>query len=165
LELHAKSIKGWAEDAVATQTAFFPKGLQMTPTPTLLGFYICEQVIVDQRSRNPSLISVYTGRGFLGFPTDRVPFSLFCSLTDGLGKGRIRLEVSRLLPDDVEPDQENVLYVRDEELVCPGRHAIVHSVFRIRDLSFPEEGVYQFPLSIDGEWIASRRLRVYLSGA
>lgn len=136
----------------------------MLPLPTVLSMYICEQVIVDQHSRNPSLISVYTWRGFLDFPTDRVPFSVFCSLTNAQGKGTIRLEVSRLLPDHADPDEESVLYSQDGELVFPSRHAIVHAAFRIRSLVFPQPGVYEIRLRVDGESIVARRPRVYQRG-
>jgi hypothetical protein len=42
----------------------------MVPDPTVLALILCEQVIVDQHSHNPSAINIFTGLAEDGFPYD-----------------------------------------------------------------------------------------------
>lgn len=128
----------------------------MTPTPSVVGLWICERVIIEAGTQNPSLglVASFTGRGFDEFPTPTIPFSVFCFLTDAEGSGRIVIEVTDLATDDE-------IYRREDQIVFPSRRTIGHVHFRIRDLDFPKPGVYSFDLFVDGEFIAQRRLRVY----
>jgi len=68
----------------------------MVPDPTALALLLCEQVIVDQYSRNPSPISIFTGLAVGQFPSDPQRFSVFAALTDTQGDGRLELRASRL---------------------------------------------------------------------
>lgn len=119
--------------------------------------------------RRPGLPESDPDIGLYGAGVPRLPdgsdsVSVFCSLTNAQGKGTIRLEVGRLLPDEADPDEESVFYFQEGEIVFPSRHAIVHAAFRIRSLVFPQPGVYEIRLRVDGESIVARRLRVYQRG-
>ncbi|HUG92559.1 MAG TPA: hypothetical protein VML55_17095 [Planctomycetaceae bacterium] len=126
----------------------------MVPRPSAIGLWICEQVIVDAQTNNPSLISIDTGRRYPGFPTEAIPFSVFCSLTDTAGSGRMRLDVEQLATG-------RAIYSRSAPIEFPQRFAVVNVSHRIQDLRFPEPGTYMFELFVDDESVARRRLRVY----
>src|SRR5438067_1242370 len=68
----------------------------MVPTPTALGLIISEQVIIDQKTRNPSPINIFSGMGVERFPSDPQRFSVFTTLTDGQGIGTLELVGIRL---------------------------------------------------------------------
>jgi hypothetical protein len=63
----------------------------MTPDPTALALILCEQVIVDQQTNNPSPINIFTGRAVDKFPSEPQRFSVFGALTDSKGTARITL--------------------------------------------------------------------------
>ena len=126
----------------------------MIPRPSLIGLWICEQVIIDSRTNNPSLISIYTGRQYPAFPSDPVPFSVFCSLTGTAGSGTMRLDVEQLASG-------RCIYSRSGPIHFPHRFAVVNISHRIQDVRFPAAGTYMFELFIDDDSVARRRLRVY----
>ncbi len=101
-----------------------------------------------------SRISAFTGRGFAEFPTEAIPFSVFCALTDAEGTGRIELRVSDVETSDTVYRLTGPIEFRD-------RLTPVHANFRLRDVRFPIPGVYAIDLLVDGDLITQRRLRVY----
>jgi hypothetical protein len=126
----------------------------MVPDPTALALMLCEQVIVDQGSRNPSPINIFTGRVVDRFPSDPQRFSAFAALTDGQGAGRLELRAVRL-------DTGDQFYAQQYPIHFPDRSMVVNVNVRVRNLRFPVPGVYEFMLLVDGNLIAQRRLRVY----
>lgn len=73
----------------------------MVPKPQSLLLWICQQVIVDRASGNPSLINLFTGLPVQEFPSLPQRMSVFAALTDSVGRGRITLEVTCLESDEV----------------------------------------------------------------
>lgn len=124
--------------------------------PAALGLSVCEQVIVDTRSQNPSLIGIFTGLGVDDFPSDSQRFSVAAFLTGTAGEGRIELRVIRLATGDQIYQQSGKVSFRDHT-------DIVNVFFRVRKIRFPGPGFYLFQLLVDDELVpaAQRRLRVY----
>jgi hypothetical protein len=126
----------------------------MIPDPTALALLVCEQVIVDHYSRNPSPISIFTGLQVEQFPSDPQRFSVFAALTDALGEGRLELRAVRL-------DTDDEIYAQQFPLQFPDRATVVNVNIRVRNIRFPVSGVYEFQLLVDGSLVAQRKLRVY----
>jgi hypothetical protein len=126
----------------------------MTPQPTALGLFLCEQVIVDHQTRNPSPINIFTGRAVDGFPSDPQRFSVFAALTDAEGSGTLELVGVRL-------DSGMRFYGQQHPIQFPDRGTVVNVNVRIRNLRFPAPGWYDLLLLVDGDLVAQRRLRVY----
>lgn len=129
----------------------------MVPPPSVIGLWICEQVIIDSKTNNPSLISVYTGRAYASFPTEAIPFSIFCSLTDASGSAILRLAVEHL-------ESGSEVFAHDYSVEFPSRLAVVNLHVRLKTLRFPMPGTYAFDLFSQGKSLAQRRLRVYQAG-
>jgi Family of unknown function (DUF6941) len=121
---------------------------------TILGLFLCEQVIVDRHSQNPSLINSFTGRGVDQFPSSPQRFSAFAALTEGSGSVTIELAAVRL-------DTLERVYTQRLDVLFPNPLTVVHLSIRIRQLRFPVAGHYDFMLLEGGEIIAQRRIRVY----
>ncbi len=53
----------------------------MIPRPTAIGMALCDQVIIDDRTKKPSLIGIFTGIAVDDFPSDPQRFSAWAWLT------------------------------------------------------------------------------------
>lgn len=128
----------------------------MVPRPVAIGLTLCDQVIVDERTKKPSLIGSFTGIAVDNFPSDPQRFSVCASLTGTSGSGRIELRVIQLATGDEVYRQYGGLSLGD-------RTDIVNVFFRLRRIRFPAPGFYLFQLLVDDDLIseAQRRLRVY----
>jgi hypothetical protein len=83
----------------------------MSPLPVVLGLTICEKIIVEEGTKNLTLISTFNKINVDSFPSAPQKFNVFTVLTEGQGHGTIN--------------------------------------------------DYQVILSLDGEWLAQRRIRVF----
>jgi hypothetical protein len=125
----------------------------MLQRPTVVGLILCEQVIIEENTRNVTLVNSFSRLRFPSFPASPQQFVVYTVLTDGLGDGTISLVVSRL--DTLED-----VYAHDwpVEFTDPLRR--VRLVMRPTGLSFPEPVRYQVSLLADGEYLAQCVLRV-----
>lgn len=57
----------------------------MKHMPIAVGLFLCEQVIVEERTRNVTPVNCFTQRAVKAFPGS-FSFVLFAVLTDGLGE-------------------------------------------------------------------------------
>ena len=126
----------------------------MFPTPQALGLTLCERVIIEQGTKNPTLVGIFLAMKVEGFPSEPAQFSVFASLMDGSGSGIIELVAVRL-----ETDEQ--VYSQRGQVMFPHRLAVVNVHFRVSKIRFPSPGLYAFMLFIDGELIAQRRVEVY----
>ena len=126
----------------------------MFPTPHALAAMLCDRVIIEQGTRNPTLVGSFLGRAVEKFPSEAVAFSVFVPLTDGFGTAIIELVAVRL-----ETDEQ--IYSQRGEVTFPHRFAVVNIHFRVSKIEFPAPGSYAFMLLIDGDLITERRLNVY----
>jgi hypothetical protein len=125
----------------------------MIPCPRAQGLTLCDYVMREERTLKVSLIGTFTGIRAGEFPFSR-PFCVFASLTDGLGEGMLELTITRLASD------EEIVRLQ-RSIMFPNRFMDVQVLFRLNEVSFPEEGTYLFSLSVDDDTIAQRRVRVY----
>jgi len=125
----------------------------MTPPPVAVGLVVCEQVIVDHQTRNPSPISIFTGLAVETFPSPAQRCSVFASLTNGRGDGVVRLVVTRL-------DTGETIYEQRFPIRFPDPLLVVNLNIRVRSIRFPVPGRYEFLLYVDVDPVAQRTLRV-----
>jgi hypothetical protein len=125
----------------------------MIPKPIALGMTICEKVIVEERTKNVTLVSCFTRLIVESFPSPPQRFTLFGVFKDGLGYGTMEVVGTRL-------DTDERIYSRKMPIHFPDRLMEVRFVYRVTECSFPEAGNYQFTLLVDGEWLAQHELHV-----
>jgi hypothetical protein len=128
----------------------------MVPSPTATGLSLCDYVIVEERTKKVSLIGTFSGLKVPAFPAIPQSFCVFASLTDGQGDGMVELTVTELTANDE-------IYSLQRPAHFPDRLAEVQILFRLKECGFPAAGLYLFTLSVDNEWVAHKRLRVYSS--
>jgi hypothetical protein len=125
----------------------------MNPPPIALGLTLCEKFIVEERTRNTTLVGTFTKMFADEFPSTPDRFVIAAVLTGGQGDLMLDLVVTHLATD-------NEAYSIQRPLRFPGRIAEVQVVFHIRECSFPETGDYDATLFVDGDPIARRRFSV-----
>ena len=110
----------------------------MTQKPVAIGMLTCEQVIVEEITRNVTPVNCFGERAVTRFPSETIPFVLYALLTDGLGEMPLTVVIQRLDTYD-EVHRVSSRYRFGNPL-----HE-VRCVIRIR-CSFPVAGYYQITL-------------------
>jgi hypothetical protein len=127
------------------------KQAAMSQKPVAIGLLLCEQVIIEEKTRNVTPVNCFTQRLVEGFPSKPFPFVVFAVLTDGLGEVRLEVAIQRL--DTLEEVYQRTLTAR-----FPHPLREVRCVFRVRDCSFPVAGAYQVMILAEDELLAQKRL-------
>lgn len=125
----------------------------MVPRPVALGLTICGKVIVEEGTRNVSLIDTFWLFQSPTFPYSPLPFYVFATLTGSQGEGELALTVTNLATDEEVP-------VLTQRIAFPDRFAEIRITFRLAEFIFPEAGDYVFTLLVDDDWVAQRRVSV-----
>ena len=125
----------------------------MIPPPVVLGLTICEKAIVEEGTRNVTLVSTFTKLLVDSFPTPPQKFTAHVVLTEGLGTGIIDLVVSSL-------DTNREVYQARVPIRFPDRLMELRLLFNVTNCVFPAPGAYQLMLVLDGECLALRRFQV-----
>jgi hypothetical protein len=113
---------------------------------------VCEQVIVEESTRNVTPVNCFTQRIVRRLPS-AFPFVVFAILTDGSGEKPLAVVVERL-------DTFDEIY-RGSLLGTFGSPLQeIRCLFRIRDCVFPEAGLYQISIFAEKEQVAQRKLRI-----
>jgi hypothetical protein len=142
---------------MALEIQMSPREPPMFPPPIVLGLTICEKVIVEEGTKNVTLVSTFTKLQVDTFPTVAQRFTVYTVLTGGLGDGTIDLIVRNL-----ETDQ--VVYEAKLPVRLTDRLMELRVLFRVTNCVFPSPGAYQVTLLLDGEWLAQRRVNVAKKG-
>ena len=125
----------------------------MSRKPIAIGLLICEQVIVEETTRNVTPVNCWSRRAYPGFPSEPETLVAFAFLTGGLGEMSLEVVVHSLDNWDVvrrlthASRFDNVL----QEYRC---------TFRIRHMTFPSAGDYQVSILADEEILAQRILKI-----
>ena|SRR6266404_3291257 len=126
----------------------------MIPPPIAVGLIICEKVIVEEFTKNVSLLNTFTK---LNVATHTLPrFVVYAVLTDGLGTCRVQLSI-------VELETAEEIYSRQMAATFLDRLAELRVLFSTNQCSFPKSGKYQLILLVDDELVAQRTLVVKLN--
>ncbi len=126
----------------------------MKRRPVAISLSLCEQIIIEENTRNVTLVNCFTHRRVASFPSDLVPFVAFALLTDGVGEMLLELVVERL--DTLEEIHRIAL---PAEFSNPLQ--TVRCTVRVRDCAFPVAGQYQVSLLADSEVLAQRKLVLF----
>ena len=128
----------------------------MNHRPIAIGMVLCEQVIVEEGTRNVTPVNCFNVREVDDLPQQATFFAL-AWLANGLGEMRAELLVERL--DNLEET-----YRVNRKLVFPDRQVDMRFIARVRACLLPVAGLYQVSLTIDGEQIATRKFHVRKKG-
>src|SRR5437588_2389454 len=125
----------------------------MIQRPTSVGLLLCEAAVIEEKTRNVTLVNQFTQLQFDAFPSVPRPFTVCSLLTDGLGEANLFLRIVTL--DTLED-----IYLRSWTMMFRNPLSQVRLLLRVRHCSFPLAGPYQFALEADGDMIAQCVLQV-----
>ena len=126
----------------------------MNHRPVAIGIILCEQIIVDEKSRNVTPVNCFAARKLERFP-GVADFRVVAWLADGLGDMLVEVIVEKLDSMDEVFRLESRLQFDDP---LTDKRFFAH----IRDCPFPVAGQYVVSLFVDRELIAHRKIRVHL---
>lgn len=130
----------------------------MPIVPLSSGLILCDNVIIEERTRNASLINIFTARRVDAVPDVLNPFYAFAMVTSGHGECDLDFKIT-FLEDELE-----VCSIRGKQ-AFPGPLTAVRLVLKIERCRVPDFGIYQAALFFDGEWVAERNFRILPKGS
>lgn len=119
----------------------------MKHLPVAIGMLVCENVIVEENTKNVTPVNCFRRRGFAVFPSEPITVMVLAFLQDGLGEMPLEVVVQSLDNwDEIRRFGSQIEFLDPlQEFRC---------LFRLRDFSVPRPGHYQVSLFADGETIA-----------
>ena len=125
----------------------------MSQPPLAVGLRLCEQVIIDDRTRRVTLVNCFFRWVVEGPLSERQTFHVVAVLTSGHGTMPAALMIDRL-------DTGETVFLREFNVRFADPVEHYWCMLRLRRVEFPVGGVYQATLLIDGESIASTRFSI-----
>ena len=125
----------------------------MAQRPAAIGMLLCEQVIIEESTKNVTPVNCFRRRTVRRFPSDPFEFVVLAMLNDGVGEISLDLVIERLDTLDAILKRSISFRLRDQlqEVCC---------LFRIRGCSFPVPSGYEALRYANKELIAQRRFRI-----
>ena len=125
----------------------------MQRQPTVVGLKLCQHAIVQEKTRNVTLVNCFRKLAFSTFPAPARTFTVCAVLTNGLGDGELTLSMISL---------EDLEYVWTHSWKATFKDPLKELWFLmpVAACRFPKAGRYQAGLAIDGEPAAQTVLQV-----
>jgi len=123
----------------------------MNQLPVAIGLLVCENVIVEENTKNVTPVNCFTRRFFDEFPSEPMAVTVLAFLTNGLGEMSLELVVEALANwDEIRRVRTQATFADPlQEFRC---------VFRLRGFSAPRAGHYAVSIVAGGEIIAQRKI-------
>jgi hypothetical protein len=120
--------------------------------PMVLAFVLCEQFIVEEKTRNLTLVNCFTRRTVELVPSEPLSFMALAQLSDGQGTMPMGVTIRHWDTDDEVAEEMVQVHFPDQ---------LHEARFSLRvTCSFPVLGASQVSLVAGGEVIAQRKLRI-----
>jgi hypothetical protein len=125
----------------------------MVQRPVVIGLFLCNELIVDEDTRDLTLVNCFSRRIVRHDPPEPITFTVFALLTDGMGDVPLEVRIERL------DTLEDIFRIETSGVFESPLHE-VRVRLRLRSFSFPALGEYCVSLLADGETIAQRKLQI-----
>jgi hypothetical protein len=125
----------------------------VTQIPTVIGLLVCQLAVIEEQTKNVTLVNCFTKLKVERFPSELRRFTVFAALIDGAGDVTLEVVVVRLSDGDR-------IYERPVRLSFGDRLQEVRFIFRVTDCSFPAAGQYEIQLHADTQALAHHKIRV-----
>jgi hypothetical protein len=122
------------------------------PPPVLLSVIICERVIIDRISNQPSIIGAFETISAPAYPARHARLAFFCQLTNGRGKTKVSVKLI-----DVE-EKDKPLFQGSVDQEFSDIRQVANLTFDIGGIVFPHPGEYRFQIYAGTEFLGERRI-------
>jgi hypothetical protein len=126
----------------------------MAQRPTARGLFLCDQAVVEEGTRNFTLVNCFRRKGARHDPPEPLHFAVVAFLIGGRGKVKLELVFDRLDTGD-----EIHRWETEGRFTDPLRE--FRLLVRMHGFIFPACGAYEVTLLADGEPIGQCRLTVF----
>jgi len=126
-----------------------------SPSPTLVSFLVCDQVIDDKLSNKKSAIGIFNTILVPKVPAVIHQMAILASITEIVGQ--IELEI-RLVRDT----DNAVLFNGKGKVEAPNPLAIVDLLFAMQGVKIPDAGQYAFEILSGAALLGRRRFQVWV---
>ena len=122
------------------------------PPPVLLSAIICDRVITDKRTNQPSIIGAFETVNAFKYPARHSRLAFFCQLTNGHGKVLITFKLV-----DVQKEDKPLFEQKIEHEFTDVRR-VENLTFNIEGIPFPHPGEYRFQVFAGSTLLSERRI-------
>jgi hypothetical protein len=130
-----------------------PQTKGQKPPPYPLCLLVCEQVIVDETSKNRTAVGIFSDILAASFPAVHPRLAVYIELTNGHGHCALELRLINAATD------ETLVAVGGAVNFTDPRH-VAHLRFNFNGLVFNTAGEYRFQLFAEHELLMERRILV-----
>ena len=146
-------MPGTCPRPVARRSGGQTRGVLLFPRPVAIGLSLCDNAIVERDTNKVSLVGQFQRLRYAQFPATAIPFWACATLSGGVGRGAVRLEILDL-------EDLSVIFALDRTVEFSDRLTVYHVLLRVVSCTFPRARWYNSQLLVDGELLAQRRLHV-----
>ncbi|HTI70554.1 MAG TPA: hypothetical protein VMF06_11350 [Candidatus Limnocylindria bacterium] len=132
--------------------------MSITEKPIGVALVVCERVIIEDQTKNKTLVSIFNNISVRGFPCRHDRLCAYVALTNGQGTNKVSL-VLKLIEDGSK------VFSADGQVAFQDVHQTVEVIFNIRDFMFYKPGAYAFEVYADDEYVFESRFTVNLAAA
>lgn len=125
----------------------------MIQVPIAIGLKVCQNAIVEEKTRNVTLVNCFRRLRFRDFPSPSRPFTVCAVVRNGRGVIRFSLAITPL-------STWEDLWTRAWSARFDHPLQEMWFMVPIADLTFPEPGRYEVRLMAEGEMIAQNTVEV-----
>lgn len=117
------------------------------PTPFAVALLLCDDVIVDERTKKKTLVGVFDQVLAADFPIDHRPITIYAKLKDAEGQYRFRVDCVQVGTDEA--------FGRIDlgPVTIPNRLAITELVLGSLGLRIPKAGAYEFRIWANDRYV------------
>ena len=126
----------------------------MAVVPVARSLFVCDLVIVDEESKNVTLVNIHNRFLVDTFPSGTRKFAIFGILVNSEGIVPIELVITHL-------DTSDRIYQGTRSYMFPNRLQEIRFHARMTRIEFREEGVYEIVLAVNGEMFATTPFSVH----
>jgi hypothetical protein len=123
-------------------------GSPVTTIPVARGLILCESSWEDDLTGRLTLTDCFTDLTVRSFPSVPRTFWAAAFLSDGFGDLRVRIEI-------VDPDRGRMVHAHEQGIGLRGRLAVYPFRYQVSGCAFPEPGMYEAVLYVEGELVAA----------
>ncbi len=121
--------------------------------PQARSLIVCDYLVVEEGSRNVSLVNCFCRKNFEQFPSRPIDLAVYCPLSNGFGQFPMTLRIERL-------STLQLIYEHRSTPMFLDRLAEVRYYVKIKGLRFPAPGSYGASLRIEHDVLAETRFEV-----
>src|SRR5262249_31903593 len=138
---------------VASDMSESPQSKGQKPPPYPLCLLVCEQVIVDEQSKNRTAVGIFSDILASAFPAMHPKLAVYIELTNGHGVCPLELRL-------IKADSDETLLAVAGSVTFPDPRFVAHLRFNFNSLVFNAPGEYRFALYCERELLMERRIMV-----